>query len=51
MALLGSLPAYGLALLDAAIKRAKDNFGSATDDLTPALGSDLDRGARASPKR
>ena len=51
MALLGSLPAYGLALLDAAIKRAKEIFDSATYDLTQALGSDLDREARASPKR
>ena len=41
---MGGLPAYGLALLDAAIKLAEDNFGSATDDLAPALGGDLDRG-------
>jgi tetratricopeptide (TPR) repeat protein len=41
---LGDLPAYGLALLGAAIKLAEDNFGSATDDLASALGGELDRG-------
>ena len=41
---LGDLPAYGLALLDAAIKLAEDNFGSATDDLASALGGELDSG-------
>jgi tetratricopeptide (TPR) repeat protein len=38
---LGDLPPYGLALLDAAIEIAKDNFGSATDALTSALGGNL----------
>jgi tetratricopeptide (TPR) repeat protein len=41
---LGELPAYGLALLDSAIKLAEDNFGSATDDLASALGGELDSG-------
>ena len=42
---LGALPAYGLALLDAAIEVAKDNFGSATDSLASALGVELESGA------
>ena len=42
---LGGLPAHGLALLDAAITLAGDNFGSATDHLTAALSGELDQGA------
>lgn len=42
--LVGDWPPYGLALLDAAIHLAQDNFGSATEALASALGGELATG-------